>query len=94
MIMATARASTKPEGTSTLYVSLYSALELQDVTVDGQTTGVEAGTERGWNVYSFFVDIPSGATVRIEADLAGRVDDPSRVVSWTQPMTNPLEPIS
>ena len=63
-------------------------------TAHGHTTGVETGTERGWNVYSFFVDIPSGDTVRIEANLAGQVDDPLRVVTWVQPMTNPLEAIS
>ncbi len=84
----------KPEGTSSLYVSLYTALELDGLTVDGQPMGVEAGTERGWNVYSFFVDIPAGATARIDAELSGRVDDPERVVTWTQPMTNPLEPLA
>ncbi len=59
--------------------------------LDGQPTGLDIGTEQGWNVYSRYVDIPAGGTATFELRLAGRVADPERVVTWTQPMGNPLE---
>lgn len=82
-----------PSGTSRLYVSFYSPLALAAVTLDGVSTGLAVGEERGWNVYSGFVDIASGATVTFELRLAGTVDDPAEIVTWTQPMASPLEPL-
>ena len=58
-----------PQGTSRLYLSVYSALGLDSMTVNGERVGVDAGVEQGWNVYSLFVDIASGETVVIEARL-------------------------
>ena len=52
-----------PQGTSRLYLSVYSALALDSITVNGEHVGVDAGVEQGWNVYSLFVDIASGETV-------------------------------
>jgi Protein of unknown function (DUF4012) len=83
----------KPLGTSSLLVSLYSPLGLDQVTVDGKVVGVAAGTEDGWHAYRFAVDIPAGAMVDIEARLSGTVDDPSRVVTWTQPVADRLQPL-
>jgi hypothetical protein len=80
-----------PKGTSRLYLSAYSALGLTGLTVDGKAVGVAAGQETGWNVYSAFVDIPAGATVTIEVQLHGHVVDPGKVVTFTQPMSSPLE---
>jgi hypothetical protein len=78
-----------PMGTNRLYVSAYSPLALTGATVDGEVTGMEIETEAGWNVYSRFVDIPPGGTVVLEWRLHGAVPEPSRVVTWTQPLVSP-----
>ncbi len=83
----------KPDGTSSLLVTLYSPLGLDQVTVNDAVVGVTAGIEDGWNAYRFSVDIPAGATATIEATLSGKVADPERVVTWTQPMSDQLEPL-
>jgi hypothetical protein len=80
-----------PQGSSRLYLSVYSALGLDSMTVNGERVDVDAGVERGWNVYSSIVDIASGETAVVEADLAGVIQQPAEVVSWVQPMTSPLE---
>ena len=53
----------EPDGTSSLWVTIYSPLGLDRLTVDGEQTGFEVGTEQGWNVYRVRVDIPSMTTV-------------------------------
>ncbi len=84
----------KPPGTSSLLVSLYSPLGLEGVTLDGSPVGVAAGTEDGWRTYRFFVDIPPGGTVAIEARLAGTVAHPDDdAVTWTQPMSSDVQPL-
>jgi Protein of unknown function (DUF4012) len=83
----------KPKGTSSLLVTVYSPLGLDRLTVDGTVTGVTPGTEDGWNTYRVAVDIAPGATVSLQASLSGRVTDPSKVVTWTQPMANDLQPL-
>ncbi len=83
----------KPKGTSSLLVSLYSPLGLDHVTVNGVEVGVTAGTEAGWNAYRFSIDIPPGATTSIEATLSGTVAHPDQVVTWTQPMSDPVQPL-
>ena len=80
-----------PPGTSRLYLSVYSALGLDNMTVDGEPVSVDAGVEQGWNVYSRFVEIPAGETVTIEVEFARVIDDPDTVVTWIQPMARPLE---
>ena len=80
-----------PQGTSRLYLSVYSALALDSITVNGEHVGVDAGVEQGWNVYSLFVDIASGETVVLEADLSKAIWYPDKVVTWVQPMARPLE---
>jgi hypothetical protein len=82
-----------PKGTSRLWVSFYSALALDGVTLDGAASGLSDGSEEGWNVYSGFVDIPAGATVTFELHLKGAVPRPDEVVTWEQPMGSPLEPL-
>ena len=42
-------------------------------------------------MYSRFVDIAPGATVRMEVHLAGTVTTPDEIVTWVQPMGSPLE---
>jgi len=82
-----------PEGTSSLLVALYSPLGLDQVTVNGTAVGVTPGTEDGWNVYRFSVDIPAGQTATIDATLSGKVADPDELVTWTQPMSDQLQPL-
>ncbi len=80
-----------PRGTSRLYLSAYSALDLESMTVNGERVGVDAGVEQGWNVYSLVVDIASGETVVIEADFARGLQHSETVATWVQPMARPLE---
>jgi hypothetical protein len=80
-----------PQGTMRLYLSVYSALGLDRFVVDGERIGVDAGVEQGWNVYSSFVEIPSGETLTIDVDLARVIEHPETVVTWTQPLARPLD---
>ena len=82
-----------PSGTSRLYVSFYSPLPLTGVTLDGRPTGLAVGQERGWNVYSDFVDIPPGGTADFELQLSGVVEHPDEIVTWEQPMASPVQPL-
>lgn len=79
-----------PDGTSRLLVSFYSPLQLVRATCDGEPCELSPGEEAGWNVYSRYVDIPSGATTIINLELSGRVDRPEHVVTWTQPLALPM----
>jgi tetratricopeptide (TPR) repeat protein len=82
----------QPDGTSSLWVTVYSPLGLDGLTVDGEPVGVEAGVEQGWNAYRFRVDIPPSSSVQIEASLSGMVADPDAdVVTWEQPMERDVE---
>lgn len=78
-----------PPGTSRLYVSFYSALELTSATLDGQPVSLAESTEHGWKVYSGFVELPAGATGHFQLTLRGRVADPDTVVTWVQPLARP-----
>ncbi len=82
-----------PEGTSRLYVSFYSSLPLDAATRDGSATQTSPGHAGDWNVYSQFVDIPPGATVAYELQFVGHLDRPDALVTWTQPLAAPLEPL-
>lgn len=80
-----------PTGSSRLYVSFFSPLELRLATVDGEYREMTIGTEGEWNVYSTFVTIAAGEHATLELELGGRVDDPSRVVTWEQPLVRPAD---
>jgi hypothetical protein len=79
-----------PSGTSRLYLSLYSATPLASLTVDSVPTGVTVGDELGWEVYSFYVDVAPGQTRAFDVRWEGQVADPARVVTFTQPLANPI----
>lgn len=79
----------QPVGTSRLYVSFYSALELQSATLNGTSVVLTSSTEAGWNVYSGFVTISSGQAMTYDLSFSGTVSDPDRVVTWTQPLVIP-----
>lgn len=79
-----------PNGTSRLYVSLYSATPLTSLRIDGAPTGVTLGQELGWHVASFYVEFAPGQARALEVHWAGEVVDPSRVVTFTQPLADPI----
>jgi hypothetical protein len=63
-----------PEGTNRALLSLYSALTVDTILVDGVPTPFEPLVEYGLRRYSLLVDIPVGETVTVEARLSGFVD--------------------
>ena len=81
----------EPQGTSRLWVTVYTPLGLDSMTVDGDAVAVEAGSEQGWNTYRWLIDVPPGASVMLVAELSGTVVRPDEVVTWTQPMSEDLE---
>ena len=82
----------QPDGTSSLWLSIYSPLGMDRLTVDGTEVGFEAGEEAGWNVYRVRVDIPSASTASIEATMSGTLADPSaEPVTWVQPMERDIQ---
>jgi hypothetical protein len=72
-----------------LYVSFYSALELQTATLNGAPIQLASSTESGWNVYSSFITISAGQQAAFELSFAGRVTYPDRIVTWEQPLVIP-----
>ena len=79
------------DGTSRLYVSFYSATPLTSLTVDGVATGVSLGAEDGWYVASLYVDLAPGQARSFDVSWQGQLADPGQVLTWTQPMANPLQ---
>lgn len=63
-----------PTGTNRTWLSVYSPLDLVTLSVDGHEVAADEGVERGWNVWSLFVDIPPGAEATVTVELAGQVD--------------------
>lgn len=82
-----------PRGTSRLYLSVYSTLGLDGATRDGAPLELDTGTERGWSVYSGFVEIPAGETVTVAVELSGAVEAPDEIVTWVQPGASRLRPL-
>jgi hypothetical protein len=80
----------KPPGYNRSLVSIYTALPVVGVTLDGQPSGLETDTVFGWNVGSQFIDIPSGATRRLVIELAGSLAAPGPPVIRSQPLVLPV----
>jgi hypothetical protein len=80
-----------PDGTNRMYLSVYSPWALTAAELDGQPTGLEPGTELGWNVYSRFVAIPAGGETVLRLELAGELppDQPYQLVLSSQPLAYP-----
>lgn len=55
------------------FVSVYSGLGLEHVKVDGRPSSLDAGREFGRNVYSTFVPVARGASVRLQLAFSGAV---------------------
>ena len=64
-----------PPGTNRMYLSIYSPWDFTAAEVNGETRGMSAQTELGWNVYSTTIDIPPGGETEIRLDLSGTVPD-------------------
>lgn len=74
-----------PPATNRTFMSVYSPLELESLTVDGMSIAARAEWELGRNVYSTFVDIPPGGTVVARLRLVGRTaTDPYRLTVHPQ----------
>lgn len=80
-----------PLGTNRLLLSTYTALPVVDATRNGAPFPISPGFEATWNVSSRFINIPPGETVSLQFELAGRLERPDEVVTWTQPLALPLE---
>ncbi len=76
-----------PRGTNRTWLSVYTALPMSAVSVDGQASGMETAQVFGWNVASGYLNIPPGATMTVELQLAGRLTSLDRrdVVTRVQP---------
>ena len=81
----------QPRGTTALYLSLYTPLEVTGATVDGQPVGTEPQHELGSPVFSLLVTIPSGATATVVFQLEGEVapGPEYHLDLLNQPMANP-----
>jgi hypothetical protein len=79
-----------PVGTARTYVSLYSPLFLNALTVNGEASGVESQQELGWSIWSRRVDVPRGGSVTLRWTLRGVVDAGGYRFTWRpQPLVIP-----
>lgn len=60
-----------PEGTNRTWLSVYTALPMVAVEVDGKPDGMQTSQVFDWHVATRFVDIPPGGTVTITLRLQG-----------------------
>ena len=67
-----------PDGTNRTWLSVYTALPMVGVEVDGVPDGMETSQVFGWNVSSRFVNVPPGGTVTLTLTLQGTLADPGR----------------
>jgi hypothetical protein len=80
-----------PTGTNRTLLEVFSPLALRSATLDGAQTGeadIWAQTERGWQVYATFLDLPPGESVTVTMDLAGVVD-PDEYELFVRPQALP-----
>ena len=64
-----------PNATNRMYLSVYSPLRLAAAEVDGNAWPMESEQERGWWVYSTYVNIPPGDELDVKLSLIGEVPD-------------------
>ena len=80
-----------PLGTNRTWLSVYTALPMVAVQVDGQPDGMETGRVFGWNVSSRYVDVPPGGTVTVTMTVQGALEHPEfgAPVVRVQPLSTP-----
>ncbi len=64
-----------PRGTTRLYTSLYSPLQVVAATLDGEELGLEAQDELGVTAYSTLVEIPPRGSITLVYELAGEIGE-------------------
>ena len=78
-------------GSNRMYFSVYTALPVKAVTIDGVATTVEVRTAFGWNVAARYVVVPPGTGVVITVEVLGTLTAPEyKLVARAQPFANPL----
>ena len=78
-----------PRGTNAMHLSVYTALEILAVRVDGTEVAIARQSEFGVEAASFRVDIPAESEVVVVIDVSGDVADPARLTLVQQPLVNP-----
>jgi hypothetical protein len=81
-----------PPGDSRLYVSMYSPLDLAEVTLNGKSIENDVQQELGRNVYSSWIVVPSGKTLTLVYKVNGVIPFPGgryRLDLWSQPLVRP-----
>ena len=80
-----------PVGTNRAWLSVYTALPMVAVQVDGRPDGMQTGRVFGWNVSSRYVDIPAGDTVTVTMTVQGALERPGlgAPVVRVQPLSTP-----
>jgi hypothetical protein len=80
-----------PAGTNATFMSLYSALGLDAVAVDGRPTQASSAREAGANAFGLSVKIPPGGTVTVVFHLRGSLAPSTiyRLALKPQPMVQP-----
>ena len=61
-----------PDGTSRLYVSVYTRLALASATIDGRSVDLQRQEELGAHVYSVWITIPARSSVHLILQVKGR----------------------
>lgn len=83
-----------PKGTNTMWVSIYTTLELDAVSYEGRDVPVSAQTELGYHTYSLVVRLPPKSSGTLQLKLHGALaqavgTDGYQVTFAPQPMVNP-----
>jgi hypothetical protein len=83
----------EPVGTSVLYMTVFTGLQVTEYTVNGEPGEFSIGTEQGYNAASTYLQMPAGGSVTIEMSLSGTIEDdvPYRLVVSNPPLVQPLE---
>ncbi len=75
-----------PPGTNRTLLTVYSALEYNSATLDGDPTSLTTDTELGWNAFTLQLDLAPGETRTIVLTLAGKVANNYSLVVRPQPL--------
>ena len=62
-----------PKGTNRSLLTIYSPLNASAMTLDGQQVSFTSGTERGWNTFTFSLDLGPGEVKTIAVQLEGKI---------------------